>query len=54
MTQPTSQAQVFKNNTVQALLLNQLNQGDSDMEPGFKSLKTVGLEPLTMEDIVSG
>lgn len=30
------------------------SEGDSDLEPGFKSLQTVNLEPLTMEDIISG
>lgn len=30
------------------------SEGDSDLEPGFKSLKTINLEPLTMEDIISG
>ena len=30
------------------------SEGDADVKPGLKSWKTVNLEPLTMEDIISG
>lgn len=56
MKEPANQAaRVLKTVLCQGSTLEPADsEEDPDLEPGFKSLKTVNLEPLTMEGIISG